>query len=46
MAQKNNNFAFPLQLIEHFDGEEATIDFLRELLGLEMDPFKPEKNDS
>ena len=41
--RKNNSFAFPLQLIEHFEGEDATIGFLLELLGLEMDPFKPEK---
>jgi hypothetical protein len=41
--RKNDNFAFPLQLVENFEGEEVTIAFLLELLGLEMDPFKPEK---
>lgn len=41
--RKNSNFAYPIKLIEEFDGKENTVGFLLELLGLEMDPFKPEK---
>lgn len=41
--RKNSNFAYPIKLIEEFDGAENTVGFLLELLGLEMDPFKPEK---
>ena len=41
--RNNNAFAFPLRLIEDLEGEDATVLFLLELLGLEMDPFKTEK---
>lgn len=41
--EKNSNFAQPLQLIEEFEGKEATIEFLLDLLDKENDPFKPEK---
>ena len=41
--RRNNAFAFPLRVVEELEGEEATVDFLLELLGLEMDPFKTEK---
>ena len=41
--RRNTAFAFPLRLIEDLEGEEATVKFLLELLGLEMDPFKTEK---
>ncbi len=40
---KNSNFAQPLQLIEEFEGQEATIAFLLDVLDKENDPFKPEK---
>ena len=41
--RRNNAFAFPLRVVEEIEGEEATVTFLLELLGLEMDPFKTEK---
>ena len=41
--RNNAAFAFPLRLVEEFEGSEKTITFLLELLGLEMDPFKTEK---
>jgi hypothetical protein len=41
--RRNQNFAIPIRIIEKFDGKNKTVDFLLELLGLEMDPFKPEK---
>ena len=41
--RRNTNFAIPIRLIERFEGKAKTVDFLLELLGLEMDPFKPEK---
>jgi len=41
--RKNNNFAIPLRLIEHFEGKDQTVDLLLELLGLEIDPFKADK---
>jgi hypothetical protein len=36
-------FARPLTLVDHFEGAEATVGLLIELLALEKDPFKPEK---
>ena len=41
--EKNSNFAQPLKLIEEFEGKEATIQFLLDVLDKENDPFKPEK---
>ena len=42
-AMKNQAFAYPLMLIEKLDGEGAAIDLLLDMLGREVDPFKPEK---
>lgn len=39
----NQNFAQPLRLIEEFEGPEAAIELLLEMLAKENDPFKPEK---
>ena len=36
-------FARPLQLVDRFEGEEATVTLLLDLLAQENDPFKPEK---
>ena len=36
-------FARPLQLVDRFEGEEATVALLLDLLAQENDPFKPEK---
>ena len=40
---KNQSFAYPLRVIEEIEGEQAAIDLLLEMLGREVDPFKPEK---
>jgi HEAT repeat protein len=42
-VRKNENFAIPLQVIEEVEGEGAVVDVLLDLLGREVDPFKPEK---
>lgn len=42
-ARRAPKFARPLQLVDKFEGEEATVTLLVEMLGLENDPFKPEK---
>ena len=42
-SMKNNAFAYPLKVIEKVEGEGAAIDLLLEMLGREVDPFKPEK---
>jgi hypothetical protein len=39
----NQNFAIPLRLLEHFEGKEAVVEVLLEMLGREVDPFKTEK---
>lgn len=36
-------FARPLQLVDKYQGEEATVSLLIDMLSLENDPFKPEK---
>jgi HEAT repeat protein len=36
-------FARPLQLVDRFEGEAATVRLLLDMLALENDPFKPEK---
>jgi hypothetical protein len=42
-AMKNPSFAYPLQVIEKVQGGEAATDLLLDMLGREVDPFKPEK---
>ncbi len=42
-ARGNDAFAQPLRLIEHFEGPDAAVSLLLEMLGKEDDPFKPEK---
>jgi len=41
--RRNPHFAYPIQLVAKFEGEEATISFLLELLALENDDFSPQK---
>ncbi len=41
--RQNVAFAVPLRIVEEFEGPDATVGFLLELLGQEMDPFKTEK---
>ncbi|RME28028.1 MAG: HEAT repeat domain-containing protein [Deltaproteobacteria bacterium] len=42
-ARINDAFAQPLRLVEHFEGPEAAVELLLEMLKTEDDPFKPEK---
>lgn len=42
-VRKNSAFARPLQLVEELEGADAAVDLLLEMLGREVDPFKPEK---
>ena len=42
-VRKNPSFAFPLRLIDHFEGPDAAVEVLLDMLGREVDPFKPEK---
>ena len=42
-VRKSQSFAHPLKLIQHFEGEEAVVEVLLDLLGREVDPFKVEK---
>ncbi len=42
-ARGATQFARPLLLVAHFEGEEETVALLLEMLGMENDPFKPEK---
>ena len=42
-AMKNTSFAYPLRVVEEVEGSQAAIDLLLEMLGREVDPFKPEK---
>jgi HEAT repeat protein len=42
-AKSATQFARPLTLVDHFEGQTATVGLLAELLKLENDPFKPEK---
>ena len=42
-VRKNQAFARPLQLVEELEGSEAAVDVLLDMLGREVDPFKPEK---
>ena len=42
-VRKNSQFARPLMLIEELQGCTAAVDLLLEMLGREVDPFKPEK---
>jgi hypothetical protein len=42
-VRTNQNFAIPLRLIDHFEGKEAVVEVLLEMLGREVDPFKTEK---
>lgn len=41
--RRNANFAYPIQLVTTFEGEEIMISFLLELLLLENDDFSPQK---
>ena len=43
--RKHDQFAIPLGLISRFEGEEAKVSSLLDLLGLEVDPFKPKKKE-
>jgi hypothetical protein len=42
-VRKNDQFARPLALMLELAGSAAVVDLLLELLGREVDPFKPEK---
>lgn len=42
-VRKNTQFAVPLRIIDELEGETAAVDVLLEMLGREVDPFKPEK---
>lgn len=42
-VRKNAQFARPLMLLEELQGSGAAVDLLLEMLGREVDPFKPEK---
>ena len=42
-ARTAPQFARPLKLVDHFDGGEAVVALLLQLLESENDPFKPEK---
>lgn len=42
-VRKNENFARPLQVVEEHEGAHVVVDLLLEMLGREVDPFKPEK---
>lgn len=42
-VRKNAAFARPLQLVEELQGPGSAVDLLLEMLGREVDPFKPEK---
>ena len=42
-VRKNQSFARPLQLLQELEGREAAVDVLLDMLGREVDPFKPEK---
>ena len=41
--RRNDNFAYPIRLVQKFEGEDQTILFLLELLSLENDDFSPNK---
>ena len=42
-VRTHQSFAFPLRLVDHFEGADATVEVLLDMLGREIDPFKPEK---
>jgi len=42
-VRKNEAFARPLQVVEELEGPAVVVDLLLEMLGREVDPFKPEK---
>jgi len=42
-ARSAPKFARPLQLVDKYEGKEATVTLLIDMLALENDPFKPEK---
>jgi len=42
-ARSATQFARPLKLVDHFEGEEEVVSLLLEMLDAENDPFKPEK---
>lgn len=42
-VRKNEQFAVPLRIIDELEGHTAAVDVLLEMLGREVDPFKPEK---
>lgn len=42
-VHKNQNFAIPLRLLDHYEGSDAVVEVLLEMLGREVDPFKTEK---
>ncbi|MFT4975082.1 MAG: HEAT repeat protein [Myxococcota bacterium] len=42
-VRKNPSFALPLRLVDHFEGADAAVEVLLDMLGREVDPFKPEK---
>lgn len=41
--RQNEQFAYPIQILEELSDSESTVDFLLEMLGEEIDPFKTEK---
>ena len=42
-VRKNQAFAIPLQVLEEIEGPGAVVDVLLDMMGREVDPFKPEK---
>jgi hypothetical protein len=42
-VRKHDQFAVPLRIVDEFDGKVAAVDVLLDMLGREVDPFKPEK---
>ncbi len=42
-VRTHKSFAHPLRLIDHFEGEDAAVEVLLDMLGREVDPFKLEK---
>lgn len=42
-VRKNTSFAVPLRILQDIEGTGAVIDVLLDMLGREVDPFKPEK---
>lgn len=42
-VRKNQAFAMPLQVLQRVNGNGAAVDVLLDMLGREVDPFRPEK---